>query len=395
MSVKIHKTLQALWGGEVFYEWIKDVDVFFMAPLDDFGQLNLTRVNLFGCPYDNVHGDNIPVYDPRNPDNTTYRPGCSSPFVFDSDRLVYAAYLSAQLKPHRTLIFDGGVRLQHGPWGSVPYKPHFLYSGAAVWNFYKDLYLKANYATGFRPPVFNATSGSAPGGNYGGNPDIRTEESRAVKAELNAKIIKNKKRIRRWSVRVNYSYTTLLNMIRLVGGRYHNSTEKALHAVEFISDLYLEGGHRFALSYTYVRQHGSSHIDGGMFRAVPNHWATAGAVFNLLTRKNLRLDVNVTARFIGPFEDPNRILICSGNECQARMSDMVWDRMPPVALLNAGLRLRIRAGKKPMEFSANFYNILDAKYWTSDVFQDLQADVEMQPGGGQRFHFFLQAKMKL
>ena len=151
------------------------------------------------------------------------------------------------------------------------------------------------------------------------------------------------------------------------------------------------------LSYTYLRQHGSSSEDGGLIRPVPNHWMSVSSVFNLFHLGNWRMDLNVTFRLIGPFQDPNQLLICQrGSEyCSTRPSDRVYDHVQPAALLNAGLRLGTAIAGKPLELSASFYNILNGRYWTSDYFNDLSATIEALPMPGQRFYFFLEAKMRL
>ncbi|MFH2006618.1 MAG: TonB-dependent receptor [bacterium] len=395
-NAALHRKFQLLFGGEVFYEWVKDATSEFVAPIDGSGQINFSLLRIVGCRYWNRHGDNIPVYDSNNPANTTYLPGCQTAFVFDADRLVYAGYLAAQYKPHKTLGLSGGVRIQHSPAGNVPYDPWPLYSAAAVWNFYKDLYLKVNFATGFRPPVFNATSANVKGGNYAGDPNLKPEESRSIKAEINAKLIKNRNRIRQWTLRLNYSYTELIGVIRVIGGTYANSDTRAIHATEFHSDLVLTGGHRLVLSYTYVRQHGDASLDGGLFRSVPNHWFAGGAVFRLLDLARVKLDLNLTARIIGPFEDPNQAMICpAGSQyCTSRVSDRAYDRIHPAAELNAGLRLQLKLKRTYMEVTANFYNMLDGKNYASDEFYDLSADVEKLSSPNQRFYFFLQAKLR-
>jgi len=397
MNMQVARKLKLLWGGELFYEWVKDARSHFTVPLDASGQLNYSLLRIVSCSYYNRHGDMLPVYDANNPANTTYLPGCREAFSFDSDRLVYAGYLSGEYRPHKKLAFSAGIRFQHSPAGNVGYSPVLLYSAAAVWNLYSQLYLKVNFATGFRPPVFNSTSGNAQGGNYGGDPNLKPEESRAVKTALIARLVQNKKQIRQWTVRLNYSYTELDGVIRSLGGNYYNSTKRAIHAAEAMSDLDLRGGHRLILSYTYVRQHGDSSLDGGMFRSVPNHWLTGGAVFRLMDRGSWKLDLNMTLRVIGPFEDPNQVMICpeGSDYCTSRMSDRVYDRIHPAAILNAGLRLLGRLGGRPLELTANFYNLLDGAHWTSDVFYDLNADVEKMPSPGQRFYFFLQAKFRI
>jgi outer membrane receptor protein involved in Fe transport len=387
--------LKLLAGGEVFYEWLENADVTFVAPLTENGQLDFSKVSTT-CPFYNRDGSGIPRFSPGDPNQTTYRAGCRQPFIFDSDRLVYALFLSAQVRPFESLILDGGVRFQHAPLGNTPYAPVVLGSAAAVWNIWKEIFFKVNYATGFRPPVFNNTAGNGAAVQYAGNPDIEVEKSQAWQVELNTKILKNAGRIRQWGLRLNYSYTILENLIRILQGRYANSTERAIHAVEFFSDLYLEGGHRLTVSYTWARQWGASELDGGVFRSVPNHWFTAAGAFKILQRGHWQLWANTTLRVIGAFEDPNRTIRCSSpTNCAARSSDLDYDRIPAAAVWNLGLRARGRIAGKLVELSANLYNALDGRYHASDTFYDLGARVEVQPTPAPRLYFFLKARTTL
>jgi outer membrane receptor protein involved in Fe transport len=396
MDFNVARWLRLVWGGEVFYEWLRDADVEFRAPLTGDGQqFDFSKVSTT-CPFYNRDGTGVPVFDPSNPSNTTYVPGCRQPFIFDSDRLVYALFLSAQVRPHKRLILDGGVRFQHAPSGSVPYAPQVLGSAAAVWNLYKELYLKVNWAMGFRPPVFNNTSGNGAAVQFAGDPDIKVETSQAWQAEINAKLLKNKGFIRQWGVRANYSYTILENTIRILQGRYFNSDRRGVHAVELFSDMYLTGGHRFTLAYTWVRQNGESALDGGIFRSVPNHWFTTSSAIQLYRHKDWRFYLNTSLRIIGAFEDPNRLLVCSSaSSCTATSADITFDRVSATAILNVGFRLQGRLGGRLVELSANLYNALDGRTWASDSFYDLGARVELQPTPGPRIHFFVAAKTRL
>ena len=394
MDYLVHRMLRLQWGGEVFYEWLKNADVTFTAPLDDKGQLDYSALSVV-CPYYNDNGDGLPVYDPANPENTTYVPGCRQPFVFDVDRLVYALYLSGEFRPHKSVILDAGVRIQHAPWGIATYKPQILYSAAAVWNFYKEFYLKANYATGFRAPVFNNTSSNGATINYAGNPHIKTEKSQAVQVELSARLLRDTKYVRQWDMRVDYSYTVLDRLIRIYQGRYVNLHKHDVHSVEFQTQLYLKGGHRLQMAYTFATRADDTAIGAGAFRSFPNHWFAAGGVFNLMDLRGWRLDLNSTFRIISAFEDPNRLIVCSSptaTSCSGRASDLTYDRIPPTSLLNVGLRLRGRPGGVPLEFTANTYNVLDDHWWAGDYFYDLGAKTEVMPTPGPRFYFYLQGK---
>lgn len=387
--------LKLLFGGEVFYEWLKDADVSFVAPLTGSGQFDFSKVSVT-CPYYNTTGTGIPNFDPTDPSRTTYVRGCRQPFIFDSDRMVYAMFLSARVKPWRRLTLDGGVRFQHAPLGNTPYDPVVLGSASAVWNFWREYFLKFNYAMGFRPPVFNNTAGNGAAVQYAGNPEIQVERSQAWQAELNLKLLKNKGRIRQWGIRLNYSYTILDKMIRILQGRYTNSGLRAIHAVELYSDLYLKGGHRFTLAYTFTQQHGDSELDGGNTRSVPNHWFTAATAIKIFERRGWQLWTHSTLRIIGAFEDPNRAIICyNSTSCAARSSDLTYDRIAPTAIWNLGLRLGGHIARKWFEVSADFYNVFDNGYYASDTFYDLDARVEAQATPGPRFYFFLKAKTNL
>jgi outer membrane receptor protein involved in Fe transport len=68
-----------------------------------------------------------------------------------------------------SLTLDAGVRLQGG-FGKAQYNGGnlgnsgtVLGSASLVWNFYRDMHVKANYASGFRPPVFNNTDSNDSG----------------------------------------------------------------------------------------------------------------------------------------------------------------------------------------------------------------------------------------
>ena len=394
MDFLVHPRVRLLWGGEVFYEWVRDADVEFLAPTDEHGQLDYSKLSVV-CPYYNVHGDGLPVYDPNNPDNTTYVPGCRQPFLFDTDRLVYGLFLSAQYRPHPKVILDGGIRLQHAPAGNATYSPQLLGSAAAVWNFYKEMYLKANFASGFRPPVFNNVSANGAAVQYAGNPDIKTERSYAVQLEWNAKLLKNSRYVKEWDLRLDYAYALLDGMIRIYQGSYVNIKRHDIHSAQLLSDLYLRGGHRFRLAYTFQWHQDELNLaSAGIMRSVPNHWLAAGIIFRLFDIRGWRLDANSTFRLIGAFEDPDRLIRCpAGNtmNCSAKPADLTYDRIPPTALLNLGLRLRGRPGGYPVEFTANTYNVLNDSWWAGDYFYDLGARTEVVPTPGQKFYFFLKA----
>ena len=392
LDFQLHRTVKLLAGGEMFYEWTKDSDAWFMDPMDQNGQLRMDRLSVI-CPFYDRNGDGLPIYDPNDPNRTNYVDGCRQPFIFDSDRMVFAGFLSASWRPIRRLTFDAGVRVQAAPIGNVGYDPVVLYSGAAVLRLFDQWYLKANYSTGFRAPIFINTSGNPAMVDYAGDPNIKSETSQAITTELYAKLLRNKGRVREWDVRLDYAYTELKDRIVILSGAYENAEgTSAIHSVEFLSKLYLKGGHAFSFAYTYYNSWGPNRINGGFFRSVPNHWFATAGVYNVVNTGRWRLDLNTSLRVTAAFEDPNRIPTDSGG---STVSGVGWDRIPSQAFWNFGARLRVKVANRPLELKANFYNLLNGGYYNIDPNFALAPRTEQLPVPLQRFHFFIQLKYRI
>ncbi|HEX9102547.1 MAG TPA: hypothetical protein VF997_10100, partial [Polyangia bacterium] len=110
------------------------------------------------------------------------------------------------------------------------------------------------------------------------------------------------------------------------------------------------------------------------------------------------LDVNMNLAIFGAYEDVNRIPTGSaasagGSEftgtTSARTSDLVFDRLTPVADLQLGFRLRFLKDK--LQFSGQFYNVLNQHYYWTDNFSDLTPTIEMIPLPAPGFNFFASA----
>jgi outer membrane receptor protein involved in Fe transport len=362
-DVNLPGGIRALFGGELFYEGIDLSNDHFIAPSD---------------------AANLPILCPVDANNKPL-PGCTRKFVNDASRLVGALYLDAQWRPWRTLTLDGGVRLQKG-WGQFPYDLTPLGSAAVVWSFLPGFFLKGSYATGFRPPVFFNVA-SAPGGvQFGENPNLRNELSQSFQGEVNARVLRNVRKIRQLELRVDYSYTFLQNVIQIHHGLYQNSGTRAIHSVEGYAKLYLEGDHFLQASYTYLHSQAS---DIGVLRNVPSMWVVLGASFNLV--KNT-LDVNTNLSIFGAARDPNRYPTgpspLGGDEAgaQTQVSGVTMDRLSPVALLQLGLRLRLFNDR--LSASAQFYNVLNQHYYYPDPFSDVVPSVEITPTPAPGFNFF-------
>jgi iron complex outermembrane receptor protein len=371
LDVNLPFNIRLLAGGEFFYEGIRGSNVDFSSPTSP------TQLPIL-CPVqDNGMGGFTPV------------PACPRAYITDTGRFVGAGYVDAQWRPFQKLTLDGGIRIQAG-FGDLAYDLVPLGSAAIVYNFLPDFHLKLNYATGFRAPVYQNTSVPQGGISFGPNKNLKTESSQSFQGEVNARLLRNVRKIRELELRADYSYTLLSNVIQIRTGVYSNTGRRAIHSVEGYAKLYLTGDHFLQASYTYLN---ATTTDAGVLRNMPNHWVVLGASFNLI--KNL-LDVNMNLQVFGAYEDANRIpsspsgAATGGTDftgtTTARTSDLAFDRLSPVANLQLGFRLRFLKDK--LQFSAQFYNVLNQQYYYPDFFYDLTPTIEMIPLPAPGFNFF-------
>jgi outer membrane receptor protein involved in Fe transport len=362
--------LRLLVGGEFFYEGVRDSTQKFNEPLDS------TQVPVI-CPV----GGTQPL------------PTCPRVFAADTGRFVVAGYVDAQWHPIRKLTLDAGVRLQKG-FGDLPYNLIPLGSAAIVYNFLPDYHIKLNYATGFRAPVFQNTSIPAGGIDYGSNPKLQTEASQAFQGELNARVLRNIRKVRELELRADYSYTVISNIIQIQRGAYANFGKRAIHSVEGYAKLYLNGNHFLQASYTYLY---AASTDAGIIRNTPNHWVVLGGSFNIV--KSL-LDLNANLNIFGAYEDVNRYPTTAAvglggvgtgliSTTSAPTSSLTFDRLTPVAVLQLGFHLRFV--NERFQISGQFYNVLNQHYWFPDNFNDLTPTLENTPNPAPGFNFFARA----
>ncbi|MBI5480524.1 MAG: TonB-dependent receptor [Deltaproteobacteria bacterium] len=394
LDLKIRNNLRLLFGAEGFRESVRDGDTYFTSPWPQGLPL--------ACPWTDATlakgnmGKVGPVRDPRD-----YPVGAATPeglasqcpiaFVFNSDRVVTAGYVDLQFKPYDKLMLEAGYRAQAAPAGKRTYGLQNLASGAAVFQFLPDFHLKVNYASGFRPPVFQNTDSNGEGVNYTSSPHLKPETSQSVQGEINARVLRNVRRVQGLTLRADYSYTILDNLIRVINGHYQNSGQRGIHSAEFLAKLHLVGDHQLFMTYTYLRAMDST--DGEM-RNVPNHWLTAGAVFTVIKR---RLSVNTNLTISGAYEDVNRYIRPNANLLFggkiARVSDQTFDRLPPQAVWQLGVRL-YGLWKDRLSFDANVYNALNQRYFLSDGFYDFTARMEQRPNPADSLAFFVGATMQ-
>jgi outer membrane receptor protein involved in Fe transport len=366
MDVNLPFNLRLLYGGEFFWESMTNSNASFSSPKDPAL---------------------LPVLCPVDPTGKPL-PACPRVFISDSQRYVAALYLDAQWRPVQKLALDAGVRVQKG-FGQWGYDWTPLGSAAVVWNFLPDFHLKANYATGFRPPVFNALAAPPGGVAYGANPNLRNELSQSFQGEVNARLLKNVRKVRELELRIDYSYTYLENLIQIRNGTYQNQGTRAIHSVEGYGRLYLAGDHYLQASYTFLY---ATTSDVGIAKNVPQNWFSVGASFNLLKRPMAIVDLNMNLNVFGASKDPNRYpsgqnpLPAPDNGTVLRTTDLTIDNLSPVALLQLGFRLRLF--KERMWVSGQFYNVLNQQFYFPDFFNDLTPTTEMTPTPAPGFNFF-------
>ncbi len=375
-DVDLGKKVRVLYGAEAFTEWLPDSrgrsiqapgnGAFFEGPYD------LTRLPL-PCPH---------KYDPTTMTRVPI-PGCPLTFAFESSRSVMGAYVNPQLRPNKKLIFDAGARVQVAPQqlGSIGYDMSVTAAGTIVYNFIPNWHIKLNYTQGFRPPVFNNTSSNGEAVQIAGNPDLEVETSDAFQAELNARVFKGDRRVRELSFRLDGSYTRLTNLIQVSQGAYGNSGDRGISSAEFLGKLYIQGGHRLELAYTWLRV---ATADRGLIRALPEHWFNFSTVFNLVSDK---LTGTTNLKVTGAAEDPNRLveyrdsMYAPGsdlvpNPVTVAATDLVLDRLPPLAELSVGVTW---TPIQNLLVRATVYNALLQHAYQPDPFFDYEPHLEYLP----------------
>jgi outer membrane receptor protein involved in Fe transport len=386
-DVELAKQFRVLYGAEAFHEW-KPVDT-------DRSRQGAGNQSDFPAPYDLTR---LPILCPREYDQTSHMlvpvAGCPLTFAYDADRTVLGAYVNPQYRPNKKLIFDAGARISVAPssLGSLAYKATPTFAGTVVWNFIPNWHLKLNYAEGFRPPVFNNTLSNGEGVQIGGNPNLLVEESKAGQAEINARIFKGERRVRELSFRIDGSYTRISNLIQVSSGNYGNSGDRGLASGEFLGKLYIQGGHRIELGYTYLRGDTS---DKGRLKALPEHWFNLATVWNLVTS---RLTATTNLKVTGAAEDPNRLVEyrglmydASGNPTgtvTSAATDLVLDRLPPIAELSAGVQY---TPSPKVSIRATVYDALFAHTYQPDVFFDYEPHLEYLPNPYEGFRAYVSA----
>jgi outer membrane receptor protein involved in Fe transport len=395
-DVELTPQTRVLYGAEAFREWKPDLTSGSLQGDGTPFELTSPSAGLVPLPCPRIFA---PPAMPGGMGTLDPVAGCPLTFAFPADRVVLGAYVDPQYRPNKSLIFDLGGRVQVAPaaLGSLHYDLNTTIAATVVWNFIPSWHLKVNYAQGFRPPVFNNTAANGEAVQIGGNPNLKVETSDATQAEINARIFKGDRRIRELSFRIDGSYTRLNNLIQVTSGNYSNSGDRAMTSLEFLGKLYLQGGHRIELGYTYLRGDTS---DKGRLRSLPENWFSLAGVWSLIGSK---LTATTTFKVTGAAEDPNRLVEyrgtalapCTpgGSTCglvatsvTSLATDLVLDRLPPTADLSVGLQY---SPTPKLAIRASAYNALFGHTYQPDVFFDYEPHLEYLPNPYEGFRAYL------
>ena len=327
-----------------------------------------------GCPATGTYTD------PNSGREVEFRSGCAftEQLMNDTDRLVGALYISDVWKISRTVAFQPGYRFQ----ASNDYDPVSLLSGALVWNMFAKVYLKLNYAEGFRPPEFQATEindGSISSVSFESGKDIQVEQSRATEAEVNAVVLEDAGILERVYLRGDYAYTVLRDIIRNDGGQFVNSGQRGIHSVEFLARADFDGNHELWLGGHFNAAEDS---EFGPVRGSPN-WVFTGGT--RLTIVDEHLELSALANWVGAREDATRasdtgVPLLGDAFSEAGASDVEVVKLEPYLLLNLGVRSFF--WDQRVELAAWVYNALDEQWFDADFAGDDRVASRPQPRGG-------------
>jgi outer membrane receptor for ferrienterochelin and colicin len=239
--------------------------------------------------------------------------------------------------------------------------------------------------------------------------DLEVERTNAFQGELNARLFKGERRIRELNFRLDYSYTHIENLIQVVSGRYQNTADRGVHSAEFLGKLYIQGGHRLELAYTFMQ---INTADKGEFRAMPEHWFNLLGVYNVVDDK---LKATTNLRVLGAMEDANRLVehrnvhyctpaeidqsLCmegqiinpddpNQNNVTSFPSELVLDRIPPTAELSLGLTWNPSA---KLAIDAAVFNTFNGRFYQPDAFFDYEPRLEFLPNPYEDFRAYLGA----
>jgi outer membrane receptor protein involved in Fe transport len=239
-----------------------------------------------------------------------------------------------------------------------------LGSAALLWTPVEGLYVKAGAAMGYRPPTLeNVLKNNDPLTNTlpsePSNPDVGSEKSTAAEVEVSTLMLRDTSGIRYLRLSAGYQYTVLDDLIVDIRGIPENAATRILHTGDLRADLRFKDGMvnlAYSTFYGYDR-------DTGELRNVANHKLFIGAQLPLTNHLYFATGLTV----YGPREDLNRGVIPGAVEgtFRAPPSDVVVDRIAPVAMLRASLVWESLWNEK-LELGIYANNLLDDTFYVPD-----------------------------
>ena len=352
------------------------------------GPYNLSQLPF--CPRDAEWDEQLQM-----PVNVTFAASCPVTFAFESNRTVLGAYSVLSLDLTDALTVDGGLRLQSAPEQlskRAGYDTQIILGSNLVYRLSNEIAMKINYAEGFRPPIFNHVGGNAEASQIASSGGLNPERSQAIQGEINARLPVERSYLRGITMRADYSYTVIRDLILFPNSFYENVGDRASHSVEFLSHLLFSGDNRFVLGYTWLRTDGD---DLGVLRTVPEHWFNVG-IENALSEK-LSSALNVLV--LGAFEDPNRRVdvrdLDSFDPDMQRFvqaTEIVVDRIPAAAELRATLNYHVTESSY---VSMIAHNVFNADHSQVDPSSSFTPRAELVPSPYPRFRVFFSLTSRL
>jgi outer membrane receptor protein involved in Fe transport len=277
-------------------------------------------------------------------------------------RVIYTQFLEDEWRIVPDLALNGGLRYT----GSDSFDPVVTSSAGAVWNITSRLYLRGSLGEGFRASGLDACcvrKHPSDAASFNGNPTLNPERSRALEGELNWITLQDVGPIDRLYVRLDYSYTTMSDVIKAVGGNYLNLGEQSVHSIEFLGRLSLLNRSSLYLSYYYVRPEDSSL---GPIRFPANHIFSAAVDYRLLPW----LALTSVFTLVGPREDLNRVADLPNN--QATMNATYFERLDPYYLWRVGFVVQ----DLPLPVARNF----ELRFFVANLLNDPHPYAETDGG---------------
>jgi outer membrane receptor protein involved in Fe transport len=289
-------------------------------------------------------------------------------------RTVLGGFVSDEWRALPNFTLHAGFRVQ----GSDSYDPVALFSAAAVYNPVKRIFLKLNYAEGFRPPALsfiNVNDNRDPSGDkplntsphFANAPNLVPERSRSVEGALIGTLLEHHKSVDKVTLRADYAFTLLQDLINAGTLQPVNTGTRYVHSVDASLRVDLRGGHQVVLGYYF---NWGFDRDYGPLRESANQKVTLAGRFSLIKE---RLELDTLLVYLGPREDLDRWFSIGipftgiANAYVVRSSDTVIDKLPASVSWRAGLRVKNLINKR-LELNAFVYNVLSEQPYAADIF---------------------------